>query len=41
MAAGHTFNVVIISPGHGVRPDATAAPDKTLRYCGANTEEKS
>ena len=41
MAAGHTFNVVIVSPGHGVGPDATAAPDKTIRSSGANnTEEK-
>jgi hypothetical protein len=40
MAAGHTFNVVIVSPGHRVGPDATAAPDKTIRYSGANTEEK-
>jgi len=34
MAASHTFNVVIVSEGHGVGGDATAAPDKTIQYSG-------
>jgi alpha-D-xyloside xylohydrolase len=38
MAAGHTFNVVIVSPGHGVGGDATEAPDKTIQYAGTNVE---
>ena len=38
MSAGHTFNVVIVSPGHGVGGDVTAAPDKTIHYSGASIE---
>ena len=38
MAAGHTFNVVMVSAGHGVGGDATAAPDKTIQYTGASVE---
>jgi alpha-D-xyloside xylohydrolase len=40
MPAGHTFNVVMVSSGHGVGPDATAAPDKTINYTGSKTEAK-
>ena len=40
MPAGHTFNVVMVSSGHGVGPDATAAPDKTIHYDGSKTEAK-
>ncbi len=35
MAAGHEFNVVIVSAGHGVGGDATGSPDKTIQYSGA------
>lgn len=37
MAAKHTFNVVIVTAGHGVGGDATAAPDKTVVYSGEKT----
>ncbi len=40
MAQEHTFNVVIVSGGHGVGPDVTAAPDKTIRDSGAKIELK-
>jgi alpha-D-xyloside xylohydrolase len=40
MAAGHTFNVVMVSAGHGVGGDATASPDKTIQYTGASVEAK-
>jgi alpha-D-xyloside xylohydrolase len=40
MAAGHTFNVVIVSSGHGVSGDATASPDKTIQYTGATVEAR-
>ena len=40
MPAGHTFNVVMVSSGHGVGPDATATPDKTIQYTGSKTEAK-
>jgi hypothetical protein len=40
MPAGHTFNVVMVSSGHGVGPDATVAPDKTIQYTGSKTEAK-
>jgi alpha-D-xyloside xylohydrolase len=40
MAAGHTFNVVMVSAGHGVGGDATAAPDKTIQYTGARVEAR-
>jgi alpha-D-xyloside xylohydrolase len=40
MPAGHEFNVVIVSAGHGVGGDATASPDKTVHYTGANIQEK-
>ena len=38
MAAGHTFNVVIVSASHGVGGDATGAPDKTIQYTGASVD---
>ncbi len=38
MAARHTFNVVMVSAGHGVGGDATTSPDKTIRYTGAGVE---
>jgi alpha-D-xyloside xylohydrolase len=37
MPARHTFNVVIVSAGHGVGPDA-AAPDKVVEYAGAEAK---
>ncbi|MFZ0337154.1 MAG: DUF5110 domain-containing protein, partial [Terracidiphilus sp.] len=40
MAAGHTFKVVMVSAGHGVGGDATASPDKTIRYTGASAEAR-
>jgi alpha-D-xyloside xylohydrolase len=40
MAAGHTFNVVIVGAGRGVGGDVTAAPDRTIRYSGAEMREK-
>jgi alpha-D-xyloside xylohydrolase len=38
MAIGHTFNVVMVSAGHGVGGDATASPDKTIQYTGASVD---
>jgi len=32
--------VVIVSAGHDVDGNATAVPDKTIRYTGAGIEEK-
>ncbi len=40
MPAGHTFNVVIVSAGHGVGGDVTASPDKTVHYAGASIETR-
>ena len=40
MAAGHTFNVVIVSSGHGAGGEVTAAPDKAIQYTGAAIAEK-
>ena len=40
MTAGHTFNVVMVGAGHGVRGDATASPDQTIRYSGAEMQAK-
>jgi alpha-D-xyloside xylohydrolase len=37
MAAGHTFNVVIVGAGHGVGGDAAASPDKAVAYSGEKT----
>ena len=38
--SGHTFNVVIVSAGHGVGGEATTAPDKTIQYSGTGIEAK-
>jgi alpha-D-xyloside xylohydrolase len=40
MAAGHTFNGVIVSAGNGVGGDATASPDKTIQYTGVTIEAR-
>jgi hypothetical protein len=40
MPSEHTFNVVIVSSGHGVGPDVTATPDKTFHYAGTKVEVK-
>jgi alpha-D-xyloside xylohydrolase len=40
MTVSHTFNVVIVSPGHGAGGDVTPAPDKSIRYSGASIEVK-
>ena len=40
MAADHTFDVVIVAPGHGVGGDVTAAPDRVIHYSGTRTEAK-
>ena len=40
MPARHTFNVVIVSAGHGVGGDATAAPDKTIEYSGTEARAR-
>ncbi len=40
MPAGHDFNVVIVSAGHGVGGDATASPEKAIHYTGAETLAK-
>ncbi len=40
MPAGHSFNVVLVAAGHGVGGEVTAAPDRTIRYGGTNTEAK-
>jgi alpha-D-xyloside xylohydrolase len=37
MAAGHTFNVVVVTSGHGVGIEPTQTPDKTIQYSGART----
>jgi alpha-D-xyloside xylohydrolase len=40
MAAGHTFNVVIVRSGHGVGGDVTDLPDKAIQYAGAKITAK-
>ncbi len=40
MPAGHTFNVVIVTSGHGVGGDATDKPDKTISYSGTSVQAK-
>jgi alpha-D-xyloside xylohydrolase len=35
MAAGHTFNVVIVTSGHGIGGETTTTPNKTIQYKGA------
>jgi alpha-D-xyloside xylohydrolase len=34
MPSGHTFNVVIVSKGHGVGGEPVAAPDRVILYTG-------
>jgi len=36
MSSGHTFDVVIVSAGHGVGGETTASPDKALQYSGSS-----
>lgn len=40
MAAGHTFNVVIVRSGHGVGSEVTDLPDKAIQYAGAKIAAK-
>jgi alpha-D-xyloside xylohydrolase len=40
MNAGHTFNVVIVTHGHGAGAEPTPAPDKTIQYTGEKIEAK-
>jgi hypothetical protein len=40
MAAGHTFNVVIVAEGHGAGPEPVQNPDKTIQYSGAKIVAK-
>jgi alpha-D-xyloside xylohydrolase len=40
MTPGHTFNVVIVAADHGVGPDATAVPDRSIQYSGKEIETK-
>jgi len=40
MPAGHEFNIVIVSAGHGVGGDATPTPDKTIHYSGQAASAK-
>jgi alpha-D-xyloside xylohydrolase len=40
MAAGHTFNVVIVRSGHGIGGEVTDLPDKAIQYAGAKIAAK-
>lgn len=40
MKPEHTFDVVIVSAGHGVGGEPTANPDQTVHYTGAATKVK-
>jgi alpha-D-xyloside xylohydrolase len=40
MAAGHSFDVVIVGAGHGVGGEPAAKADKTIQYAGAETRAK-
>jgi alpha-D-xyloside xylohydrolase len=40
MNPDHTFDVVIVAPGHGVGGEPTANPDKTVHYGGSAAEVK-
>jgi alpha-D-xyloside xylohydrolase len=40
MAAGHTFNVVIVRSGHGIGGEVTDLPDKAIQYAGAKITAK-
>jgi len=34
MLKGRTFNIVLVSPNHGVGVDTTTTPDRTIQYSG-------
>ncbi len=38
MSTTHTFAVVIVAKGHGVGPEVTGTPDKTIHYSGEKVE---
>jgi len=38
MAAGHTFNLVLVRPGHGTGVEPAPTPDKTTQYLGTRME---
>ena len=40
MTPGHRFNVVMVSPGHGIGGDATASADRSIQYTGAAVEAR-
>jgi len=40
MAAGHTFNVVVVGVGHGVGVEPAQKPDKAIQYTGAKVEAR-
>jgi hypothetical protein len=40
MAAGHTFNVVIVHAGRGVGVEPAQTPDKAIQYKGAKVEAR-
>ena len=40
MAAGHTFNVVVVAAGHGIGGEPTSTPDKTITYTGTKIAAK-
>ncbi|MGA3161043.1 MAG: TIM-barrel domain-containing protein [Terracidiphilus sp.] len=40
MAAGHTFNVVIVADGHGTGAEPAQIPDKAIQYSGDKIEAK-
>lgn len=40
IAPWHTFNVVIVAPGHGIGGGATVRPDKTIAYKGTRIEAR-
>jgi alpha-D-xyloside xylohydrolase len=40
MAPGHTFNVAIVTAGHGVGGETTATPDKAIQYKGTKIAAK-
>jgi alpha-D-xyloside xylohydrolase len=37
MAAGHTFNVVLVGPGRGTGGETTGRPDKAIQYTGSRS----
>jgi alpha-D-xyloside xylohydrolase len=40
MAAGHSFNVVIVAGGHGTGAEPAQTPDKAIQYTGEKIEAK-